>query len=157
MGVVTGIAAAPIKLVKGIGNRYRIAYHENKIDDQIAPEQGISGFIIDKVEDATNFLTLGALARVKDGIKTKGYGDLSGEEMDQALAQQYSENVAKDAEKKAEKQKKRWSKLEKQMDKLSVKDQKVESVKQRAANAAAMLGVEDMTDSSEYGDTQIEA
>ena len=77
--------------------------------------------------------------------------------MDQALAQQYSENVAKDAEKKAEKQKKRWSKVEKQMDRLSVKDQKVENVKQRAANAAAMLGVEDMTDSSEYDDTQIEA
>ena len=139
MGVATGIIKAPFKLVKGIGNRYRIALHENKIDDQIAPEQGISGFILDKVEDTANFLTMGAVARIKDGIKTKGYGEMSGEEMDAALTQQYSDNVAKSAEKQAEKQQKRWSKLEKQMDKLSMKDQNVQTIQQRAANAAALV------------------
>lgn len=139
MSIATGIVSAPIKLVKDIGNRYRIAIHENKIDDQIAPEQGVSGFLLDKVEDTANFLTMGLVARVKDGIKTKGYGEMSGEEMDQALTQQYADNVAKSAEKQAEKQQKRWSKLEKQMDKLSVKDQSVETTKQRAANAASLI------------------
>ena len=139
MSIVTGIVSAPIKLSKGIGNRYRIAIHENKIDDQIAPEQGVSGYLLDKVEDVSNFLTMGLVARVKDGIKTKGYGKMSGEEMDQALTQQYADNVAKSAEKQAEKQQKRWSKLEKQMDKLSVKDQSVETTKQRAANAASLI------------------
>ena len=47
MSIVTGIVSAPIKLAKGIGNRYRIAIHENKIDDQIAPEQGVSGYLLD--------------------------------------------------------------------------------------------------------------
>lgn len=147
MSIVTGIAAAPIKLVKSAGNRFRVAYHENKIDDQIAPESGISGFLLDKVEDASNFLTMGAVARVKDGIKTKGYGELSGDEVDQALLTQYSENVTKDAEKKATKQQKSWDKLQKQMDKVASKDATVASVKQRAANAEAMLGA--FTGSSE--------
>lgn len=140
MGVVTGIAGAPLKIVKTVGNRFRIAYHENKIDDQIAPESGVSGFLLDKVEDASNFLTMGAVARVKDGIRTKGYGELSGEEMDQALLTQYSENVVKDAEKKAEKQQKSWDKLQKKMDQVAAKDISVETIKQRAANAASLLG-----------------
>ena len=147
MGVITGIATAPIKLVKSVGNRFRVAYHENKIDDQIAPESGISGFLLDKVEDASNFLTMGAVARVKDGIKTKGYGELSGAEVDQALLTQYSENVTKDAEKKATKQQKSWDKLQKKMDKVASKDVIVDSVKQRAANAESMLGA--FTGSSE--------
>lgn len=140
MSIVTGIAAAPIKLVKSAGNRFRIAHHENKIDDQIAPESGISGFLLDKVEDVSNFLTMGAVARVKDGIKTKGYGELSGDEVDQALLTQYSENVTKDAEKKAEKQQKSWDKLQKKMDKVASKDAMVDTLKQRAANASSMLG-----------------
>ena len=140
MGVITGIATAPIKLVKSVGNRFRVAYHENKIDDQIAPESGISGFLLDKVEDVSNFLTMGAVARVKDGIKTKGYGKLSGEELDQALLTQYSENVTKDAEKKAEKQQKSWDKLQKKMDKVASKDAMVDTLKQRAVNVASMLG-----------------
>ena len=148
MSIVTGIVSAPIKLAKGIGNRYRIAIYENKIDDQIAPEQGVSGYLLDKVEDVSNFLTMGLVARVKDGIKTKGYGKMSGEEMDQALTQQYADNVAKSAEKQAEKQQKRWSKLEKQMDKLSVKDQSVETTKQRAANAASLISNVDSAEST---------
>ena len=148
MSIVTGIVSAPIKLAKGIGNRYRIAIHENKIDDQIAPEQGVSGYLLDKVEDVSNFLTMGLVARVKDGIKTKGYAKMSGEEMDQALTQQYADNVAKSAEKQAEKQQKRWSKLEKQMDKLSVKDQSVETTKQRAANAASLISNVDSAEST---------
>lgn len=152
MSIATGVVSASIKLVKGIGNRYRIAIHENKIDDQIAPEQGISGFLLDKVEDTANFLTMGLVARVKDGIKTKGYGDMSGEEMDQALTQQYADNVAKSAEKHAEKQQKRWSKLEKQMDKLSVKDQSVETIRQRAANAASLTsGISSAEFAPEFG------
>lgn len=140
MGIVTGIAGAPFQMVKAVGNRFRIAYHENKIDDQIAPESGLSGFLLDKVEDVSNFLTMGAVARVKDGIRTKGYGELSGEEMDQSLLTQYSENAAKDAEKKAEKQQKSWDKLQKKMDRVAARDASVDIMKQRAANAASMLG-----------------
>lgn len=99
MSIATGIISAPIKLVKGVGNRYRIAIHENKIDDQISPEEGISGWVFDKVEDTTNFLTLGAVARVKNGIKTKGYGELSGEEIDSNLIEQYSQITSEAAEK----------------------------------------------------------
>lgn len=148
MSIATGIVSAPIKLAKGIGNRYRIAIHENKIDDQIAPEQGVSGYLLDKVEDVSNFLTMGLVARVKDGIKTKGYGKMSGEEMDQALTQQYADNVAKSAEKQAAKQQKRWDKLEKQKAKLSVKDQSVEATKQRAANAASLISNVDSAEST---------
>lgn len=139
MGIVTGVVAAPFKVVKAVGNRIRVAHHENKIDDQIAPESGISGFLLDKVEDVSNLMTLGAVARVKDGIKTKGYSKMSGDDMDQALLTQYSENVTKNAEKKSEKQQKNWDKLQKKMDKLSDKDTKVDSLKQRAANADFML------------------
>lgn len=152
MGIVTGVVAAPFKVVKAVGNRIRVAYHENKIDDQIAPESGISGFLLDKVEDVSNLMTLGAVARVKDGIKTKGYSKMSGDDMDQALLTQYSENVTKDAEKKSEKQQKNWDKLQKKMDKLSDKDIKVDSLKQRAANATSMLAsLSDFSDGMSLG------
>lgn len=152
MGIVTGVVAAPFKVVKAVGNRIRVAYHENKIDDQIAPESGISGFLLDKVEDVSNLMTLGAVARVKDGIKTKGYSKMSGGDMDQALLTQYSENVTKDAEKKSEKQQKNWDKLQKKMDKLSDKDIKVDSLKQRAANATSMLdSLSDFSDGMSLG------
>lgn len=144
------IATVPLDIVKGIGNRYRIAYHENKIDDQIAPESGISGWILDKVEDTTNFLTLGAVARVKDGIKTKGYGELSGEEMDKALAEQYMQNVTSRADKKEEKQSKKWEALQSKMDKLSIGDQQVDVMRQRAANAEALYSPEESEESAEF-------
>lgn len=137
--VETGMTPAPIRLIKGIGNRYRIAYHENKVDDMIAPESGISGWIYDKVEDVTNFVTMGAVARIKDGIKAKGYGALSGEEMETELAKQYSANVTAAADKKAEKQAKKWAKLEKKMDSLSAADAKVDVMRKRAEKADALV------------------
>lgn len=127
-------------ILTGIMNRYRLAHYENMVDDAIAPEQGLSGMILDKVEDASNFLTLGAVARIKDGIKTKGMTfDMSKDEIIQNFADQYSTNVAKQAEKKAAKQQKAWEKLEAKMDKLSNGDNMVDTIKQRAANAMALV------------------
>lgn len=127
-------------ILTGIMNRYRLAHYENMVDDAIAPEQGLSGMILDKVEDASNFLTLGAVARIKDGIKTKGMTfDMSKDEIVQNFADQYSTNVAKQAEKKAAKQQKAWEKLEAKMDKLSKGDAMVDTIKQRAANAMALV------------------
>lgn len=124
----------------GIVNRYRLAHYENVVDDKIAPEHGISGFILDKVEDVANFATLGAVAKIKDGITTKGMTiDMGKDEIINNLANQYSTNVAKKAEKKAAKQQKAWDKLEAKMDKLSKGDQMVDTIKQRAANAMALI------------------
>lgn len=127
-------------IITGIMNRYRLAHYENVVDDAIAPESGISGFILDKVEDVSNFLTMGAVARIKDGIKTKGMTfDMSKDDIVANLADQYSTNVAAKAEKKAAKQQKAWDKLEAKMDKLSKGDAMVDTIKQRAANAMALV------------------
>lgn len=127
-------------IITGIMNRYRLAHYENVVDDAIAPESGISGFILDKVEDVSNFLTMGAVARIKDGIRTKGMTfDMSKDDIVANLADQYSTNVAAQAEKKAAKQQKAWAKLEAKMDKLSKGDTMVDTIKQRAANAMALV------------------
>lgn len=127
-------------IITGIMNRYRLAHYENVVDDAIAPEPGISGFILDKVEDVSNFLTMGAVARIKDGIRTKGMTfDMSKDDIVANLADQYSTNVAAQAEKKAAKQQKAWAKLEAKMDKLSKGDTMVDTIKQRAANAMALV------------------
>lgn len=127
-------------IITGIMNRYRLAHYENVVDDAIAPESGISGFILDKVEDVSNFLTMGVVARIKDGIRTKGMTfDMSKDDIVANLADQYSTNVAAQAEKKAAKQQKAWAKLEAKMDKLSKGDTMVDTIKQRAANAMALV------------------
>lgn len=127
-------------IITGIMNRYRLAHYENVVDDAIAPESGISGFILDKVEDVSNFLTMGAVARIKDGVRTKGMTfDMSKDDIVANLADQYSTNVAAQAEKKAAKQQKAWAKLEAKMDKLSKGDTMVDTIKQRAANAMALV------------------
>lgn len=136
--LVTGITTSAVKILKGIGNRYRIAFLENKVDDMIAPEAGVSGWVLDKVEDTANFLTMGLVARVKDGIKTKGYAEMSNDEVISALSEQYSKNITEKADKAVEKQEKAWAKVEKKMDKTAAKDAKIDLSRERARNAEVL-------------------